>query len=90
MKRENPSVRLSQQQLVRLGEVLSREHLAPTSEIVKFAQVSVTVGQRAKWVQCRRPDLLEQALKDEISLFEANRLTLASPEKWINQRKPRF
>jgi hypothetical protein len=79
VKRENPNVRLSQQQLVRLGELLSRDHLAPTSEIVKFAQVSVSVAQRAKLAQCRRPDLLEQALMDQISLFEANRLTLTSP-----------
>lgn len=60
------------------------------AEISKESGISERTVRNLKYVQARRPDLLAQVFKDEISVARATMLTRADPEQWETVRRTRF
>jgi hypothetical protein len=60
------------------------------AEISKASGISERTVRNLKYVQARRPDLLRQVFKDEISVARATMLTRADPEHWETVRRTRF
>ena len=82
---------ISVESLKALAKILKENpHQYTKDEIGSMTGIAPRTARELIFVYDRRPDLIDEVLKDEISLYRAVQITRAEPNTWKKQRRTRF